>query len=75
MIIRFPEDLQKFAALFAALQREREAADYEPDWTYSRFRADELVEEARQAVRYLDNADASDQRAFALYVLMRERGR
>ena len=75
VVLRFPEDIQKFADIFATLQREREAADYESDWTHSRFRADELVEEARQAVRYLDSADASDQRAFALYVLMRVRGR
>ena len=75
VIIRFPEDLQKFAALFAALQREREAADYEPDMPYSRYRAAEFVQEARKAIRHLDSADASDQRAFALYVLMRVRGR
>ena len=75
MVHRFPKELQEFAASFATLQREREAADYEPDWTYSRFRADELVQEARQAVRYLDNADAGDQRAFALYALMKMRAR
>ena len=75
VVLRFPEDIQEFADIFATLQREREAADYEPDWTYSRYRAAEFVQEARKAVRHLNNADASDQRAFALYVLMRVRGR
>ncbi len=75
MIIRFPEDIQKFAGFFAVLQREREASDYEPDWTHSRYRAIEFVQDARQAVRHLENADASDQRAFALYALMRLRAR
>ena len=67
--------MQKFAALFASLQREREAADYEPDMPYSRYRAAEFVQEARRAVRYLDSADAGDQRAFALYALMKLRAR
>ena len=47
VVHRFPKDLQEFAASFATLQREREAADYEPDWTYSRYRAAEFVQEAR----------------------------
>ena len=75
VIQRFPEDIREFAKFFAILQREREAADYEPDMPYSRYRAAQLVQVARQAVRYLDSADASDQLAFALYVLMKERGR
>ena len=75
VVQRFSEDMRKFAVLFASLQREREAADYEPDMPYSRYRAAEFVQEARQAVRYLDNADAGDQRAFALYALMKLRAR
>lgn len=75
VVHRFSEDIQEFAKFFATLQREREAADYEPDMPYSRYRVTQLVQLARQAVRYLENANARDQRAFALYVLMRLRVR
>ena len=75
VIRRFPEDIQLFAESFAFLQRQREVADYEPNAVHSRYLVANLVYEARQAVRRLENADARDRRAFALYVLLRLRGR
>ena len=75
VIRRFPEDIQLFAESFAALQRRREVADYEPNADHSRYRVLRLAREARQAVQRLASADARDRRAFALYVLLRLRSR
>ena len=75
VIRRFPEDIRVFAMSFATLQRRREVADYEPNAVHSRYHVASLVDEARQAVLHLENADARDRRAFALYVLLRLRGR
>ena len=75
VIRRFPEDIQLFAESFATLQRRREVADYEPDAVHSRYRVENIVHDARQAVQRLEGADARDQRAFALYVLLRLRSR
>ncbi len=69
----FPADLQYFGRNFQDLQEERNRADYDPIARFSRGEAAILVQRAREAIAYLDNAPRRDQTALAVLVTMKER--
>ena len=68
----FPLQIVHFAELFAALQDERHAADYDPLSFYSRADVTPLVADAAQAIADFGRAARADRRAFVALVLLRE---
>ena len=73
MLSRFPYQIQDFGLLFAAVQRQRQDADYDPYAQF--FRSDVLafIDQAKKAISEFGDTDTRDQRAFAVYVLFRVR--
>ena len=69
----FSPETQRFGELFVLMQRERQAADYDPNASFSRYEAIEFVDEAARIIAEFENADARERRAFAIFVLFRLR--
>ena len=70
---RFSSVIQEFGALFVHMQTQRQAADYDPNASFSRARAMRLIDEAARVIAGFENADAGERRAFAVFVLFRMR--
>ena len=70
---RFPLEIQDFGVLFARIQRERQAADYDPNASFSRYRVRRFVNEATRVIAAFENADPRERRAFSVVVLFRFR--
>lgn len=70
---RFPLEIQDFGVLFVRLQQERQAADYDPNASFSRYEAMRFVNEAARSIEAFESADVTDRRAFAVFVLFRLR--
>lgn len=71
----FAVGVREFAGVFAKLQLERHAADYDPGRRLTPTEAAKLVEEAEAAIRALRAAPARDRRELAVRVLFRRRAR
>lgn len=71
---RFSLEIRRFGQLFVRMQQERQAADYDPNASFSRPEAIEFVSEASRIIAEFENADTTDRRAFAVFVLFRLRG-
>ena len=72
-ISKFPKEIQDFANAFVALQSKRHSADYDP---YSRvYKSQVLVDlaNAELVMRGLHSAPARHRRAFAAWVLLKQR--
>ena len=70
---QFSIEIQNFGRRFVTMQYQRQLADYSPSATFSRERVMLLINEANDAIDSLENAVASDRRAFAIHVLFRRR--
>ena len=70
---KFPLRIQEFAEKFVEMQRERHAADYDPEANFSRSDVIQWIEEAGRTIARFNRASAKDRRAFAVYVLFRNR--
>ena len=70
---RFPDSIQVFARHFADLQEQRHKADYDPDATFLRREVAQLLQETQRVYEAFRGSPKPDQRAFALYVLLRSR--
>ena len=70
---RFPAEIRNFGQLFILMQVRRHSADYDPDARFSRFEVTRLIEETDRTITGFKRAPRADQRAFALYVLLRSR--
>ena len=70
---RFSLGIRRFGQLFVLMQRERQAADYDPNASFSRPEAMEFVNEAAGVIAEFENVDPSERRAFAIFVLFRLR--
>ena len=70
---RFSVEIQNFGRRFVIMQYQRQLADYSPSAIFSRERVMLLIDEADDAINSLENAFASDRRAFAIHVLFRRR--
>lgn len=68
-----PENIQQFAARFAALQDLRHRADYDPAATLEYVAARRSVESAAESIRVLKEASRAEQAAFAAWVLLAAR--
>ena len=73
MLNGFPPEIQDFGELFIYMQRERHTADYDPDANYSRSDVIQFIDDTEGVVARFENVDARDRRAFAVFVLLRNR--
>ena len=73
IIAKFPQEIQDFANMFIQMQIERHNADYDPDKRF--FKSAVLVNIAACEVAIADfaNAPLKDRRAFAAWVLLKQR--
>lgn len=69
-IEKFPPEIRNFAAWFSEMQQKRHQADYAPDADFGREETNQLITEAEDAIRGLDNVPVQQRRAFAVHVLM-----
>ena len=69
-IDKFPPEIRNFAARFSEIQQKRHWADYAPDAGFYREETSQLITEAEDAIRGLDNVPIQQRRAFAVHVLM-----
>lgn len=70
---RFPPEIQDFGELFIYMQRRRHTADYDPDANFSRSDVMQFIDDTESAIAGFENLDARDRRAFAVFVLLRNR--
>ena len=69
VLIRFPQGVQDFAIQFVRMQDLRHLADYDPIVRFARAEVSILIEQTKAAITQLKQADRSDRRAFAAFVL------
>lgn len=73
MIRSFPQEIQDFAGVFSAMQSKRHAADYDPyDRLYKSIVTSD-IKSAEQAIIAFQGAPKKDLRAFAAWVLFKQR--
>lgn len=73
MLGRFPPEIQRFGELFIYMQRRRHYADYDPDANFSRSDVMQFIDDTEGVIAGFESVDARDRRAFAVYVLLRNR--
>ncbi len=73
MIQRLPQPLQDFASAFVDLQILRHEADYDPNSTYTRSGIEAEIDRAEQAIRGLRAVDQGALRAFAVWIVTKDR--
>ena len=69
-ITRFPAEIQHFASLFAWMQTNRHAADYDPDANFVKSEVLDMISDAELAIDEFQISPSRDRRAFAVYVLL-----
>ena len=69
-ISNFPSEIQYFAQVFVDLQQARHRADYDPDVSFDKVAATQLIDFAEDAIHRFLRTSARDRRAFAVYVLL-----
>jgi uncharacterized protein (UPF0332 family) len=72
-ISQFPPAISDFAIVFATMQAKRHDADYNP---FSRFYKSQVlidIENAKTAIEAFQKANAKDKKAFAAWVLLKQR--
>ncbi len=70
---RFSTPIQSLAGHFVLLQTRRHRADYDPDATFSQPDVLDTITQIDETIAAFRNAPARERRAFAVFVLMRER--
>lgn len=73
IIPRFPDDIQDFANAFVTMQDKRHSADYDPTFKATKSGVKSDVELAGDVIKRFSHAPARDRRAFAAYVLFKNR--
>ena len=73
MLSGFPPAIQDFGELFIYMQRRRHTADYDPDANFSRSDVIQFIDETEIVIAEFESVDARDRRAFAVFVLLRNR--
>lgn len=68
---RFPRPIKEFAIVFAALQKERHAADYDPFERFSKTAVREHIDNAERVMAAFKAAGVVERRAFCVWVLLR----
>ena len=70
---RFSTPIQRLADYFALAQNRRHRADYDPDEAFTEQETLTAITEAGQHIAALRATPPRERRAFAVYILMRER--
>ena len=72
MMRRFPDEINRFANVFCAMQFKREEADYNPDHRLALALDDAefALLEAEEAIAEFHTVDRKDRLAFAVYLLV-----
>ncbi len=73
MLDRFPPEIQRFGELFVDMQRLRHYADYDPEANFYRSAVVRFIDNTEGVISRFENVDARDRRAFAVFVLLRNR--
>lgn len=73
MLGRFPPEIQRFGELFIEMQRLRHYADYDPEANFYRSAVVRFIDNAESVIDGFENVDTRDRRAFAVFVLLRNR--
>lgn len=71
---RFPNAIVDFADAFVAAQENRHKADYDPEIRLTRSEVATDVENAETVIRAFGTCKIRDRRAFAAWVMFRNRG-
>jgi uncharacterized protein (UPF0332 family) len=69
----YGKDVAEIGRIFILLQQERNAADYDPEFTSSREKTLELIRLARQAVEATLTLNADKQLLLAVHLVRRQR--
>lgn len=72
--IAFPAGIRHFADAFKQLQQARHAADYDPTVRLSKVEALGFIALADNSILALRSAEATDKKAFAVWVLITSKG-
>ena len=70
---KFPRAIREFAGLFPIMQTIRHEADYDPHAKFRRASVMSDIEKIEIAIRKLDKVSLKHRRAFAVYVIVKER--
>lgn len=73
MVKKFPQDIENFANMFVSLQAKRHLADYSPHEKFYKSEVKQDISDAEGVMKRFVLAPASDRRAFAVYVLFKNR--
>ncbi len=73
IISRFPDEIRRFGKAFINSQQMRHNADYNPDASFARSEVLDLIDHTERVVLDFERSDVVDKRAFAVYVLFRNR--
>ena len=65
---RFNQDIRKFAVRLVDLQRYRHEADYDPGATFTQTQANQIIDDAEDAVTGFNNAPPDEIRLFITYL-------
>jgi hypothetical protein len=73
MMSKFPKGIQDFAYMFATMQIKRHEADYAPDARALKSEVIADIDASEAAIEGFENVAAKDRRAFAVWVLLKDR--
>jgi len=68
---KFPSGIREFANAFAALQKKRHEADYDPFGRFSKTVVQEDIRAAERVIEGFKGAGVVERRAFCVWVLLR----
>lgn len=71
----FPGEIRAFVDWFVIMQTKRHAADYDPGGRWKKSEVAEDVTAAEGVIRAFEAAPLRDRRAFAIFVLLKNRNR
>ena len=71
----FPTEIRELAESFADMQQKRQLADYDPETRWRKSDVEEDIDEAADTIDRFEAASAWERRAFAVFVLLRNRSR
>ena len=73
VMAKFPVAVQDFANMFVTMQAKRHEADYNPDARFVKSAVSADIRAVAVTIDDFEVADAKDRRAFAVWVLLKER--
>ena len=69
----FPQEVRHFCEAFLLLQEKRHLADYDPTMHFALSEVQEDIALAERAIRNLQSLRPEDKKAFAIWVLLKQR--